>query len=674
LPPKGGIQNEASGFKAPFRGVGGLYFYAGNYLVFKLVCLLMDTSNIRNFCIIAHIDHGKSTLADRLLEVTGTIEKRKMKEQVLDQMELERERGITIKMQPVRMVYHPQFPIINNQFPINSQCSSPNVQCESLKIENLKLKISESKQEFVLNLIDTPGHIDFNYEVSRALKAVEGAILLVDATQGVQAQTITNVEMAKALGLTILPVLNKIDLPTAMVKETKEEIVKLINCSEEEILAVSAKTGEGVDKLLEEIVKRVPVPKFEFADASRALVFDFEYSNHQGIILYVRMFDGRVKKGDKLRLSQVKENFTAGEIGTFSPAKTAKEELRAGDIGYIVTNIKRPSVGAVGDTVLEENSQIHPLGGYKQPQPVVWASIYPESQDDFNELQKSLERLRLSDSSISYEYESGGALGKGFRCGFLGLLHLEIITERLRREFGMSMVIASPTISYRVQFNDGREENIYSPIYFPDDHLIKKVFEPWVTVQIVCPPDRIGAVMQVLYEHEAEGGDTEQFGDLRTLISVKMPLRELMRNFFDELKSATSGYASLNYKFLEMRESANKDITRLDVLIADEIMPAFSRIVSRGRLQLEADSIVEKLKDVLPRQLFVVKIQAVGLGRILASRSLSALQKNVTAHMYGGDRTRKMKLWAKQKRGKQRMKAEGKVNIPHEVFVKMMQR
>ena len=387
----------------------------------------MDAKNIRNFSIIAHIDHGKSTLADRMLEITGTVEKRKMKEQMLDSMELERERGITIKMQPVRMNY----------------------------------------KNYILNLIDTPGHIDFGYEVSRALKAVEGAVLLVDATQGAQAQTIANVETARSLGLKVIPVINKIDSPLARVEETKKEIVEIIGCGGSEILAVSGKTGEGVNRLMEEIVARVPPPKFEYDNRPRALIFDFEYSEHQGMIVYVRIADGSVKKGDELILGASKEKFVASEVGTFSPQKNSCVALSAGEIGYIVTNIKKASIGTVGDSILSFKDPLPPLGGYTRPKPVVWASVYPESQDDLDKFRQALERLKLSDSSLSYEEESSGALGRGFRCGFLGMLHMEIIMERLKREFGLKLIAAVPTITYKVETSDGKVKEIYSPMNFP---------------------------------------------------------------------------------------------------------------------------------------------------------------------------------------------------------------
>ncbi len=595
----------------------------------------MNAEKIRNFSIIAHIDHGKSTLADRMLEITGTVEKRKMKEQMLDSMELERERGITIKMQPVRMQHNGH----------------------------------------ILNLIDTPGHIDFGYEVSRALQAVEGAVLLVDASQGVQAQTIANVETARALGLKIIPVINKIDLPIARVEETKKEIVEIIGCEESEILAVSGKTGEGVNQLLEEIIRRVPPPKFEHADRPRALIFDFEYSEHQGMIVYIRVTDGVIKKGDELALGASKEKFTASEVGIFSPQRNPSSSLSAGEIGYIVTNIKKASIGTVGDSVLSSKDPLPPLGGYMQPKPVVWASIYPESQDELDKFRQSLERLKLSDSSLSYEEESSGALGRGFRCGFLGMLHMEIIMERLKREFGLKLIAAVPTITYKVETSDGKTKEIYSPMNFPEDSRINKIFEPWVNMRVIIPPERIGQAVQLLYEHEAEVGEVEQFGQRRSVINAKMSLRELMRNFFDALKSATSGYGSLNYKISEMREAPKGSVVRLDIWVAEEIVPAFSRIVSKNKVQKDAEAAVEKLRELIPRALFTIKIQAKSMGRILAARSIAPMKKDVTGYLYGGDITRKMKLWQKQKKGKEKMKklGKGRADIPHDVFIKMMQ-
>lgn len=599
----------------------------------------MNPQPIRNFSIIAHIDHGKSTLADRLLEYTHTIEKRKMREQVLDSMELERERGITIKMQPVRMAYTFQ------------------------------------GTNYILNLIDTPGHIDFAYEVSRALKAVEGSLLLVDATQGVQAQTLSTLALAQSHNLAIIPVLNKIDSPLARIKEVKEEMVKLLNCSEEDIIETSGKTGEGVEKLLEAIITRVPAPETDTKAPLQALVFDFQYSNHQGIILYVRIFNGTLRKGDILRLSAAKERFISGDVGIFSPEMKPKESLSAGEIGYIVTGIKQPGVASVGDTVVFEKSGTPALHGYQTPVPMVWASIYPESQDDFNTLRQALLRLKLTDSSLSFEEEHSGSLGRGFRSGFLGMLHLEIITERLKREFDLKIIITTPSINYDVTLKNGKKTRVYTPSLFPDHGQVVSVEEPWVKVTIISPSSYTGEILKLMYLHEAEVGETANFGDNRTSLTVLMPLRELMRNFFDEIKSASSGYASLSYELVGMRPA---DVTRLDILVAEEPVPAFARVVSTAKAEEEAEDAVEKLYTLLPRQLFVTKIQGRALGRILSSRTLSALRKDVLMKgsklVGGGDVTRKKKLLEKQKEGKKRMREQGrgKVNIPHETFLKML--
>ncbi len=598
--------------------------------------------NIRNFSIIAHIDHGKSTLADRMLEITGTIEKRKMQDQVLDSMELERERGITIKMQPVRMVYQPKFPISNS--------------------------------EYILNLIDTPGHIDFSYEVSRALKAVEGSILLVDSTQGVQAQTLTTLGMAREAGLTIIPVISKVDSPLARVDEVKAEVVKLLDCSPEDILETSGRTGQGVEELLNEIIKRVPAPRQpENTSTFRSLIFDFKYSTHKGVIVFVRVMEGAVSRNTPLVFKVANQKFTSIEVGIFSPGEVPVGSLSAGEIGYIVTGIKEPGIASVGDTVAGKDDELPPLPGYMLPRPVVWASIYPESQDDFMTLKQALGKLKLSDSSFTFEEESSGALGRGFRCGFLGMLHLEIITERLHREFNLTLVVTMPTITYEVTYKSGpkigKTEIIYSPSHFPDEGLLSLIREPWVASVIIIPASRLTSIMPLLYEHEAEIGESENFGEDRTRLFLKMPLRELMRNFFDKLKSASSGFASISYEIEGMRDA---NVVRMDILVADEILPAFSRVVSRRIVEEEAESSVEKLHSLLPRQMFVMKVQAKALGRIISSRTVSAFSKDVTQHMYGGDITRKMKLREKQKKGKKKMKARGKVNIPQDVFLKMM--
>lgn len=595
----------------------------------------MKGPNIRNFSIIAHIDHGKSTLADRMLEITNTVEKRKMREQVLDSMELERERGITIKMQPVRMRYQ------------------------------------YKGEEFELNLIDTPGHIDFSYEVSRALKAVEGSLLLVDATQGVQAQTLTTLEMAKSSGLTIIPVLSKVDSPLARIDDVKKEIVALLGCSLGDIIETSGKTGFGIDNLLGEIIEKIAPPSVEKTSNGefKSLVFDFQYSNHRGVIVYVRVFDGEVRKNSSLMFKISNEKFSALEVGIFSPDEKPVESLSSGEIGYIVTGIKQPGIASVGDTVSSLKYLGAPLSGYMTPRPVVWASVYPESQDDFDVLRQGLSRLKLSDSSFSFEEEASGTLGRGFRCGFLGMLHLEIITERLRREFNLQLVVTIPSITYEIEYKNGKKEIVYTPVHFPEDHLIAKVREPWVKIKIITPPEYLGEIIKILYAHETEIGDSENFGEHRSAITVSMPLRELMRNFFDEVKSASSGFGSISYEIGEMREA---DVVKMDMLVADEIVPAFSKIVARRRIEEEAENSVERLYNALPKQSFVTKIQAKAMGRIIASRTLSALKKAVTAHLSGGDITRKKKLWEKQKEGKKRMKERGKVNIPQDVFLKMM--
>jgi GTP-binding protein LepA len=587
---------------------------------------------IRNFGIIAHIDHGKSTLADRMLELTGTVPKREMKEQLLDSMELERERGITIKMQPVRMMW----------------------------------------KGVELNLIDTPGHIDFSYEVSRALKAVEGVILLVDATQGIQAQTLSVLAMARNENLSLIPVISKIDSPRARTEEVKNEISKLLNCEPDTILEVSGKTGEGVEKLLDAVVERVPAPlplEEGKGEGLQALIFDFKYSTHRGVIVFVRLFSGQVKAGDNLLFKVADHSFNAIEVGTFSPKEKPTDKLEAGEIGYIVTGIKSAGVAFVGDTIAKKNEAAPALPGYSVPMPVVWASIYPESQDDFNELKQALLRLKLTDSSLLFEEESSGVLGKGFRTGFLGMLHLEIVSERLKREFNLELIITSPSIIYDVVYKTGKQERIYSPSFFPDDGLVQEVNEPMARIKIITPSEYISEILKILYDHEAVIDVTDNFGDDRTVIECNLPLRELMRNFFDQLKSGSKGYASLSY---EITGAASANVTRLDLLINDEVEPAFSRVVSKRIVESEAEKIVEKLYNKLGRQMITVKIQGRAMGRIISSKTLSALRKDVTQHMYGGDITRKMKLREKQKKGKKKMQERGSVRIPQDVFMKMI--
>lgn len=601
----------------------------------------MNQANIRNFSIIAHVDHGKSTLADRMLEMTGTVEKRKMREQVLDAMDLERERGITIKMQPVRMMYHSNRP-----------------------------ERSEGQDSYILNLIDTPGHIDFAYEVSRALTAVEGVLLLVDATQGIQAQTLATLAMAQEAGCTVIPVISKIDSPAARVPEMTLAFMELLGCDESDVFLVSGKTGEGVSELLAGIVRLVPPPSSSYTGpGGRALIFDFSYSEHRGVTMFVRVLDGTLKAKDALTLAENGTRFTASETGYFSPAEVASKTLMAGEIGYIVSGLKEPGVAIVGDTLLTDTSPLPALPGYRTPKAVVWASMYPASQDDFTPLKQALGRLRLSDAALSFEEDGSSILGKGFRCGFLGMLHLEIISERLKREFNSTPIITTPTIEYEITTKNAPAQRVFSPSQFPEHGSILSIREQWVSLTIIAPPDYLSPITQLLYEHEAEVTSSELFGDDRISINADMPLRELMRGFFDRLKSASSGFASLSYEFLDLRPA---DVVRLDVLIAEEIVPAFSRIVSRRRLEEEAKALVEKLHTTLPRQMFIVKIQAKGDGRIIASRSLSAIRKDVTGYLYGGDVTRKKKLLEKQKKGKERRAGHAKVNIPPDVFLKMV--
>jgi len=593
---------------------------------------------IRNFSIIAHIDHGKSTLADRMIELTNTVEKRKMTDQVLDDMELEKEKGITIKMRPVRMEY----------------------------------------KGYTLNLIDTPGHIDFSYEVSRALRAVEGCILLVDATQGVQAQTLTTLRAAQEVGLTIIPVLSKVDSPIARIEDIKKEVCTLLKCEPGDILETSGKTGVGVPALLDTIIDKIPAPTYQYEEKDskglqqfRSLVFDFQYSNHRGVIVFVRVTDGSVRKGDELSFKIAGQKFFALEVGVFTPQEKPVDVLEKGAIGYIVTGIKQSGVATVGDTITLFRNPLPELSGYMKPSPVVWASIFPEDADDFELLKQSLGKLSLSDSAFSYEEESSGSMGRGFRSGFLGLLHLEIITERLKREYGLSLVIATPSITYEVTTKDGKTKTVYSPSLFPEHGQVTKVREPWIKLEIITPETYSGNIYQLLYDHEGDLIETENFGDGRLTLTILMPLRELMRNFFDELKSVSSGYGSLSYEFFEMKDA---DVTRMDVLVADEAVEAFTRVIAMRRADDEANKAVDKLEKHLPRQMFNTKIQAKVDGRIIASRTLSAMRKDVTGHLYGGDVSRKNKLLDKQKKGKKKMeeRGKGKVNISHDVFLKMM--
>jgi GTP-binding protein LepA len=476
--------------------------------------------------------------------------------------------------------------------------------------------------------------------------------------------------MAQKAGCVIIPVLSKIDSPYARPDEVRTELADLIQVDESEVLAVSGRTGEGVEELLEAIIARVPAPRASVADEPRALIFDFSYSTHRGIAVYARVFDGQVKKGDALTFASANKRFSALETGIFNPDETPTAGLSAGEIGYIVTGIKEAGVVAVGDTVGADKGKLPPLGGFDRPRPVVWASVYPENQDTLTELRQALERLRLSDSSLSFEEESSGVLGRGFRCGFLGMLHLEIITERLKREFNLSLIVTIPTIAYIVTDTKGKRETIYTASKFPAFGDIAVIEEPWVKVVLITPPEALSGLLQAFHDHEGAVMATETHLDGRIELIAEMPLRELMRGFFDKVKNISSGYASLSYEFLEERVA---DVVKLEIFVAEEPVPAFARVVSRRRVQEEAERMVEKLHDILPRQMFVVKIQAHALGRIVSSRSISALRKDVTGYLYGGDITRKMKLREKQKKGKKRRGEHASMDIPQEVFMKMVQ-
>lgn len=596
--------------------------------------------NIRNFCIIAHIDHGKSTLADRILEITGTVEKRKMKEQLLDQMDLERERGITIKLQPV------------------------------------KIKYSQDGKEYELNLIDTPGHVDFGYEVSRSLAAVEGAVLLVDATKGVQAQTLSNLYLAIEQGLEIIPVLNKIDLPNANPEKTKKEIIHILGCKEEEIISASGKTGEGVDKILRAIVEKIPAPEGDENKPLRALIFDSKYDTYKGVLADVRIVDGKVKREDKLLMIATDKESIAIEVGSFRPQLTTEEYLSAGDIGYIATGFKSVEHCRVGDTItlanLKDDKKVEPLSGYKEVRPMVYASFYPLEGEDYTLMRDSLEKLKLNDAAFVFEPESNPALGRGFRCGFLGMLHLEIIQARLEREFNLSPTITTPSVVYMVKMKNTDEiKKVYSPIDMPDPAAIEEMLEPYVKLDIVTPSVYMGGVMELLNNIRSEYQNTEYIDAERVLLQYDAPLTDVIINFHDDLKSVSSGFASMSYEVDGYKKS---DLVKMDILVANEKVEAFSRIVPKESAFKEGKVAVKKLKDSIPRQNFAIAIQAAIGGKVIARETISAFRKDVIAKLYGGDVTRKNKLLDKQKKGKKKMKNIGKVAIPPEAFLAVLKK
>lgn len=591
----------------------------------------MDETKIRNFCIIAHIDHGKSTLADRMLELTGTVEKRDMKSQLLDSMELEREKGITIKLAPVRMQY----------------------------------------KGYDLNLIDTPGHVDFSYEVSRSLEACEGAVLVVDASQGIQAQTLANVYLALAADLAIIPVLNKVDLPAADVPRVSAEVKNLLGCSDEDILKISAKTGEGVTEVLDAVIDKVLPPIGEETAATRSLIFDSYYNDYRGVILYTRVVDGAIKKGDTIEMLATGAHGLALEVGALSPTMKPENEIGTGEIGYIVTNLKTTRDAKVGDTVTVKRARANqPLAGYKNVQPFVYAGFFPVSNEDYNELKEAIEKLSLSDSALQFEPENSPVLGFGVRIGFLGLLHMDIIRERLEREYNLDLVVTNPSTDYQITMMGGEELDIKSASDLLNVTKIKEIREPWINGEIVVPSEYIGAVLQLIVSKRGRQKNLSYI-DERALISFEAPLANLLTDFYDQLKSVTSGYGSFNY---ELSGYKAEDLVRLDFYVGGEMVDALSIMTHRSESQSLGRDIVKKLKEVVPRQSFQVSLQAGINGKFIAREDISAYRKDVTGYLYGGDVSRKKKLLAKQAKGKKRMKRFGKVDIPSEAFTVMLKR
>ncbi len=599
--------------------------------------------NIRNFCIIAHIDHGKSTLADRFIEITKTVAKRDMKHaQLLDTMDIEQERGITIKLQPVRMDWE------------------------------------YKGEKYILNLIDTPGHIDFSYEVSRSLAACEGAILVVDATQGIEAQTLANCYMAIDHNLEIIAVLNKIDLPSAEVEKRAKELEDVLGISREEIIAVSAKEGTNVEKVLEAVIEKVPPPKLiQDGDQLKALIFDSVYDSYKGVVVYVRLFGGSVKRGDNVYLLNTQKKIEVLEVGYFKPKYVPCDILYSGEVGYIVTGLKGVREARVGDTVWQagtsklEMKEAKALPGYNVVRPFVFASVFCTENDFYPMLKDALEKLKLNDSALSFEPEHSGALGHGFRCGFLGLLHMDIVQERLEREYGLDLVITAPSVSYVVRLKSGEDLPISSPAELPDLSFVNFIKEPWVKVEILTPKDYVGVIMTLCSEKRGVSKDMQYLDMSRVLMTFELPLASIVVDFYDQLKSLTSGYASMNYDYLDYREG---DLVKLDILVADEKVDALSLIVHRKDSFYLGRDLTKKLKEIIPKANFVIPIQAAIGGKIVARETISAYRKDVTEKLYGGDVTRKNKLLKKQKAGKKRMKMMGKVQLPQEAFLAVLKR
>ncbi|HEY0810241.1 MAG TPA: translation elongation factor 4 [Longimicrobiales bacterium] len=597
----------------------------------------MRINNIRNFCIVAHIDHGKSTLADRLLELTGTLTKREMESQVLDSLDLEKERGITIKLHAVRMMYE-----------------------------------AKDGVEYQLNLIDTPGHVDFTYEVSRSLAACEGAILVVDASQGVQAQTLSNLFLAMDAGLEIVPVLNKIDLPGAEPERRRQELEDLLGVLPEEVLSVSAKDGVGVPELLEEIVRRVPPPEGDPNAPLRALIFDSFYDKYQGAVPMIRVVDGRVRQGVRITFGATPEAiYPVDEVGYSRLGRFPLDEMGPGEVGYLIAGIKKVSDTKVGDTILDaDNRATELLPGYREVKPMVFAGVYPSEANQYEELRDALEKLKLNDASLFYEKETSQALGFGFRCGFLGLLHMEIVQERLEREFELDLVTTVPSVEYHVMMTSGDRVAIENPSLMPDRGKISELLEPYVKARIVVPAEYIGAVQKLCHERRGEYRGMHYLDPTRVEFIYELPLAEIVLDFYDKLKGSTRGYASLDWEFVDYRSN---DLVKLDMLINGDPVDAFSVIIHKDKAYEYGRAIASKLRELIPRQLFEVAIQAAIGGQIIARESVKALRKNVTAKCYGGDITRKRKLLEKQKEGKKRMKQVGTVEIPQEAFLAVLQ-
>lgn len=595
----------------------------------------MDQSRIRNLCIIAHIDHGKSTLTDRLLEATGTLTQREMVEQVMDQMDLEREKGITIKAKAVRMLYRAQ-----------------------------------DGKEYELNLIDTPGHVDFTYEVSRALAACEGAILVVDATQGVEAQTLANLYLALEHNLIIVPVVNKIDLASARPDEVAHELEKLLDVPNEQIIRASAKEGTGTDQILETIVRRIPPPQADSTLPLRALIFDSKYDAYKGVVAYVRVMDGVLPRNEKLKLMSSGLEIDALEVGVFRPKMVAGEMLGAGEVGYVATGLKSVRDIQVGDTITHvANPAPAPLPGYRPAKPMVFAGFYPVETNDFPLLRDALDKLKLNDASLTFEPETSVALGFGFRCGFLGLLHMEIVQERLEREYDLNLIATAPSVEYRVLKNTGDIITVDNPAEMPDPSDIAEIEEPWMQIQVFTPKDYIGPIMDLVVTRRGTFDKMEYLDEQRVMLSYFMPLSELIIDFYDQLKSRTRGYASLDYTFANYRSS---DLVKMNVLVNEEPVDALSMIVHKDYAYPRGAALAKRLKEVIPQQLYPVPIQAAIGGHIIARETIRALRKDVLAKCYGGDITRKRKLLEKQKAGKKRMKRFGTIEIPQEAFMAVL--